>query len=572
MQANVSRVSKNTGIMLLATACLLLGGLGACGSDAPKRDQDDVELLHGTTPQDASAGRIGNYKPSGRLIADTGFRPPADGFAFENYGITDATHDLTPAAVEQLFGKEVCASGSGVSCELIPPARAWMEEENDAMRAGHCFGMALSASRFYGRQLYPEGFGGQSPAQLALTGNAPLQRTIAQGSALQELPSIRHKALAGTPNEILDHMVAGMTARKPLYVLGLFRADGGGGHAVTPYAVEDRGDGRFAVLVYDNNYPGITRAVSFDRHANAWKFVAQSNPGDPQQIYAGQHHESNLALYPGVTPRGTVPCPFCNGANRSKSEKGAQQYNEIALEGDATNHAHVVITDARGRTTGYVNGKVVNEIPGAEVMRRLNNKTWKEDAEPVYYVPANRPVSVLVDGRSLRRPVVERLEFIGPGDRVAIEGIALRRGEHIRANFAGDGSSVSLRTDPAHDESPLLRVGIEDAPDSYDFALKAKRLTGGSKLNVRLDKPNYQFDIDTHGVKKAATYDVRFGRYDLAFERMTPTGTMTFRHPNLLLPAGTIAKLDYKAFSDKHRTLDLELEHNGHRTIEKLRG
>ena len=517
---------------------------------------------------------MGNYKPTGTIIVDTGFRPPADGFAFENYGTGAAVKNLTPAAVEGLFGSEVCTSGTGNTCLLIPPARAWMEEENDALAAGHCFGMALSASRFYGRQLYPEGFGGASPAQLALTGNAALQRTIAQGSALQELPAIRQKAIPGTPNDILDALIKGMRAHKPLYVLGLFRTDGGGGHAITPYAVEDRGDGRFAVLVYDNNYPGITRAVSFDRHANAWKFIAQSNPADPQQVYGGQGQESNLALYPGVTPKGLVPCPFCNGKNRSTSEAGSQQFNEIALEGDATNHAHVLVTDAKGRRTGYVNRRIVNEIPGAQVLRRLSNKTWKEDAEPVYLIPANRPISVLVNGAEIRKPVVERLEFIGPGDRVAAEGIALRRGESVKLHFAGDGSRVSLRTDPAHNESPVLRVGIEDAPDSYDFALKAKRMTGGSKLTVRLDKPNYQFDIDTRGVKKAkaTTYDVRFGRYDLKFERMTPSGTMTFRHPNLLIPAGTVAKLDYKGFSDQQRTLDLELQHGGKTKIEKLRG
>ena len=517
---------------------------------------------------------MGNYKPTGRIIVDTGFRPPADGFAFENYGTGAAVKNLTPAAVEGLFGSEVCTSGTGNTCLLIPPARAWMEEENDALAAGHCFGMALSASRFYGRQLYPEGFGGASPAQLALTGNAALQRTIAQGSALQELPAIRQKAIPGTPNDILDALIKGMRAHKPLYVLGLFRTYGGGGHAITPYAVEDRGDGRFAVLVYDNNYPGITRAVSFDRHANAWKFIAQSNPADPQQVYGGQGQESNLALYPGVTPKGLVPCPFCNGKNRSTSEAGSQQFNEIALEGDATNHAHVLVTDAKGRRTGYVNRRIVNEIPSAQVLRRLSNKTWKEDAEPVYLIPANRPISVLVNGAEIRRPVVERLEFIGPGDRVAAEGIALRRGESVKLHFAGDGSRVSLRTDPAHNESPVLRVGIEDAPDSYDFALKAKRMTGGSKLTVRLDKPNYQFDIDTRGVKKAkaTTYDVRFGRYDLKFERMTPSGMMTFRHPNLLIPAGTVAKLDYKGFSDQQRTLDLELQHGGKTKIEKLRG
>ncbi len=553
-------------------AAIVLSGCG--GTDPPKRSAADVQVLHGTTPQDASAGRVGTYVPTGKLIADTGFRPPADGFPFENYGISDVVRDLTPAAVEGLFGPEVCASGSGATCALIPPARAWMEVENDAMRAGHCFGMALSASRFYGGALRPEGFGAPSPAQLTLTGNPALQRTIAQGSALQDLPAIRSKAIPGTPNDILDTLIAEMKAGKPLYVLGLYRQDGGGGHAVTPYAVEDRGDGRFAVLVYDNNYPGVTRAVSFDRHADAWKFVAQSNPGDPRQTYGGHGAQSNLALYPGVTPKGVVPCPFCNGSNRGARGDRAEQFNEIALEGDATNHAHVLITDTRGRRTGYVNGKVVNEIPGAQVLRRLNNRTWEENSEPVYLVPADASVDVLVDADGIRKPVVERLEFIGPGDRVAVEGIALRRGEQVELHVAGDGSRVALETDPDHDESPLVRIGIEDAPDSYDFAVKATRLPGGGTLDVRLDRPRAQLDIDTRGVPPHGPATARSGldRYDLTVERLTPRGTMTFSHPGVLIPPGTIARLDYGTFDERHRTLDLQVERGGRTTIEPLRG
>lgn len=195
----------------------------------------------------------------------------------------------------------MCAGGSGATCALIPPARAWMEVENDAMRAGHCFGMALSASRFYGGALRPEGFGAPSPAQLsqqccAATHHRPGQRA----------PGAAGDQAEGDPRHAERHprhACRGDEGGKPLFVLGLFRADGGGGHAVTPYAVEDRGDGRFAVLVYDNNFPGITRAVSFDRHADAWKFVAQSNPGDPRQVYDGHGTQSNLALYPGVAPK-----------------------------------------------------------------------------------------------------------------------------------------------------------------------------------------------------------------------------------------------------------------------------
>src|SRR5437660_1334619 len=59
------------------------------------------------------------------------------------------------------------------------------------------------------------------------------------------------------------------------------------GHAVTPYAVEDKGGGKFAVLIYDNNHPGIPRAISFDRNADSWSYDAARNPNDPTWHFAG---------------------------------------------------------------------------------------------------------------------------------------------------------------------------------------------------------------------------------------------------------------------------------------------
>ncbi len=553
----------------LLVACAV--GLIACGgSSAPQRDLADVQILHGGEPQDASAGQVGSYVPTGKLIADTGFRPPKDGFGFENYGDLGAVSKLTPAAVEQLFGAKVCASGSGSTCQLIPPAKAWLEAENDAMAAGHCFGIAVSAARFYGRQLDADSFGASSPRHLPIASNAALQRTIAQANALQELPSVRSTARSGSSNQILDTLIAGMR-RRTLYVLGLFRT--GGGHAVTPYAVEDRGNGRYAVLVYDSNFPGITRAVSFDRHADAWKFVAQTNPGDPRQVYSGHGAQSGLAVYPALAPRGILPCPFCGDPSaKGVARVTAHQFNEIALEGDPANHAHLLISDAQGRHTGYIRHQFVDEIPGAQILRRLNNRSWKESAEPVYLIPAGRSISVRVDGATLTQPAVERLELIGPGDRVAVEGIGLKPGEHITTRFAGDGSRISLTTHRHHNESPLLRVGIEGKPDSYDFALKATRLKGGSTLTLRLDQPRLQIDIDTKGVLAAARYELSFNEYAIDIARMMPSGTLNFHHAGLQLPAGTVARLDYGQLTTKHRTLDLELTRRGKTRVQSIKG
>jgi len=59
----------------------------------------------------------------------------------------------------------------------------------------------------------------------------------------------------------------------------------GGGHAVTPYAGEDRGDGSFAVLIYDNNWPSVQREMVFDRNADKWSCTASINPDEAESRY-----------------------------------------------------------------------------------------------------------------------------------------------------------------------------------------------------------------------------------------------------------------------------------------------
>ncbi len=542
--------------LIAAVGTLLLAG---CGAGTPARPAADVELLTG---QVRPGHAVPDYVPTGRLIADTGLRPGRDGFGFGNYGDERAVTNLTPAAVEELFGPEVCVRGHGARCVLIPPARAWMDEENDAMAAGHCFGMATAAAQLHAGALHPATFGRPVPAQLRLPGNAPLQRTLAQLTALQEVGAVRRRAVGGTPNALLDRLIASLRPGAARYVLGLYRR-GGGGHAVTPYAVEDRGDGRFAVLVYDNNFPGVTRAVSFDRRANAWKFLARSNPQDPDQLYSGTARRSNLALFPADRPAGPLPCPFCATTDAAARHAGPAR-TEIALEGDPRNHAHLLLTDARGRRTGHAGGRRVNEIPGADVLDRLNGGDRPADSEPVYSLPAGTSFTVTVDGAALRGPVTEQLDIIGAGHDVRVAGIRLRRGEQVAVHVRGDGTGVALTIDPRHDETPLLRIGLEGHPASWDVSVRARRLPGGSTLGVGLDRGRRQLDIDTRHVSVATRFDLRVGAYDVRVDRLGRRGTTTFRRDALRLPRGTVARLDYGPLDAGRRRLQLVEERGGH--------
>ena len=62
-----------------------------------------------------------DYTPSGPLVADSGFRPNPDGYAFENYGGGEEK-DLNAAQMVRLFGREVCENADGRCCKAIAEA------------------------------------------------------------------------------------------------------------------------------------------------------------------------------------------------------------------------------------------------------------------------------------------------------------------------------------------------------------------------------------------------------------------------------------------------------------------
>jgi hypothetical protein len=117
MLAIASRISA-----LCTVLALVLAGCGGSSSkpkttkiDTPAKVARRASLLGGAT----SAGQAASYVPQGKIVADSGFRPALNGFAFENYGNDAGPINLTPLNVEDLFGPQVCAAGSGASCVLI---------------------------------------------------------------------------------------------------------------------------------------------------------------------------------------------------------------------------------------------------------------------------------------------------------------------------------------------------------------------------------------------------------------------------------------------------------------------
>jgi len=516
------------------------GGAGVCSEPLPVPD---------------------SYQASGDIVADNGFRPDTNGFGVENYG-NCGQQNLTAGALSNLFGADqVCLSGSGADCRLDPSAQKWMETTNEQMAGGHCMGFSVTALRFYSGNISPSSYGADKTIDLDVKNNPNLQSLIAAGWVYQFLPQVTENELTGPPNAILNSLIAGLKKDSdsnrssaypnggPLYTIKIFNNEGG--HAITPYAVEDKGNGQFAALVYDNNYPGITRAVEFDTNQNTWSYNAATKPGVAEALYTGDaDHPYNMRLDP--TPPGeSTPQPFdfSNSPNAGAGSAGSTQlYNQISLLGDPANHAHLVIRDGAGHTTGFVNGKIVNQIPGVQVQQIASLDNWAQTPEPNYLIPASmKAITVFIDGADLKKPDKEKLTLIGQGFYTEVSDLELKPGQRDGVYFTGDGKGFVYRTSPGHEQSPTVASAIAQGDSAYAFAAKAIGVKGGSQLTMYIDPKLNAFVLDTTGTTGSIAKTGGYAAYVISAVRESPQGETTWVNGKkpILLKSKWQAIIDY---------------------------
>lgn len=475
-------------------------------ADAPPLGQKGARALPDSGP---------TYKPTGRIVADSGFRPEVNGFSFANYGNDVGPQNLRPQDVETLFGQQVCIRGTGTTCKLIPPAQTWMDNENAGMAGGHCMGFSVAALRMFAGTLRPQSFGGAVANDLPLRGNVNLQGTIAESFVYQSVPSIARHTFRVTPAQMVAFLIKALTQGKDFYTLGIYKADGSEGHAITPLAVEDRGGGKYVVLVYDNNYPSVTRPLYVDTVANTFHYSGATNPAEDPSPYTGDATTDNLDLTPTLVGEGRQPCPFCDGQlGASGSEKGAskgtvlpasQRYSELALTGNQENHPHIVLTDSKGRQTGIVDGKIVEQIPGVRMVRQFAAGPGGAP-EPKFQIPPGKDVAISIDGSALtRRSKGNELDFTGNGLVISVQDINIDPNQIDNVYLSGQGYGLYYEFNSKHTDetTPLLFAGVTTNNAAYTFAATAAGLKRGSTIGLLVDRKQGVVDLDSSGAKGA---------------------------------------------------------------------
>jgi hypothetical protein len=549
-----------------STALPVDEGAADTPTDEPALAEITPTALLGGTDSGLGIGASGegSADTSGTYIADLGFRPDYNGFSFPNYGNETGAINLTAAEVRRMFGDGACAVIEAEICTLTPAGEQWMQAINEAMNGGHCEGMAVLSNLLYTRKLNVEDFGAASVPELAIEGNEPLQREIAYWFTTQATMPAREGVVAQTPSGVVNTLQTAFAAGpegSATYAVGFYKRDRTGGHAVTPYAVEDRGGGVYWIMIYDNNYPGAARAIEVDTTTDTWRYNGSTNPDEPADEYEGDAETMTLELA-AIEPRlDTQACPFCDegGGEAGGATRGsaATAYNEIHLSGAAD----LLISDLEGRSIGFRDGQFVNEIPGARSnANKFGVDVWDVKAEPVYYLPTTVDISIEIDGSRLTEATTSTVTFIGPGYVLEVSDILLDPGQVDVLDVAPDGSLLSYRTTSA--ESPLMLVGVETDAADYLFAVQGYELAEGEAVNLALDTKEGTLSLDSIDNTAGASYSLFMARYD-------EQGEQVFGADDIALDPNDIIYVDYLKWPGNGQALELDVDRGGEGEIDE---
>ena len=393
---------------------------------------------------------------SGTIIAHSGFDVSVDGFDFANYDYTETLSNLTSDEMRRLFGEDVCSYVNDGECILTPLAWQWMRQVNDSMMTGHAEGMAVLSALIY--------YGGVSPEEFADNPEL-LQREIAYWYATQVTYPDAAPRVNDSPSAVLETLIADLNAgleAEEWWTLGLYPADFSHGHALTPFAVEEDGEGIYHILVYDSNYPQETRYVEVDSNAETWSYEGAAG------LYEGDAESATLEAI-AISPRlQEQECPFC---------PGAETY-ELWLLGPGD--LHIALEDER--LLGYSDGEFVNEVTGATV-RHLRAHSMSEDGyiSPVYRIPVREQrLDLTVNGSRLEENVYDAMTLFGPGFFVAVEEITVLVDSDVPITIDIKNRQPVLTCYIAGGEEPALLLGGRFEERDYVHRIQVSDVEAGS--------------------------------------------------------------------------------------------
>jgi len=211
---------------------------------------------------------------------------------------------------------------------------------------------------------------------------------------------------------------------------------------------------------------------------------------------------------------------------------------------------NILITDAEGRRLGFVDGKLVSEIPGA-ILEPIKGGLWDDDTAPIWRIPRGISFTIALNGQGLKGEEMTDLALVGPGYTLAVEGIMFNEGQEDTITFSPDGRRLVYKTNAA--DTPLLTVGVENEAADYEFEVSVVGDQDGQEVELRLDPESSSLAITTAGRDEAATYDLVMTRYG-------DTDEQSFEATEMALAAGATDYVRYGEWTGNGSPLKVEFD------------
>ena len=478
----------------------------------------------------------------GAEINDSGFRPNIDGFSFQNYADNPVTVDLTSAELQRMFGDKVCASTANGKCILTYPAERWMNQAVSAMKSGHCEGIAVLSSLLYYNKTSPGLFGGNSVINLSLQ-DVLLQREIGYWWTTQVTSPGGSKKVLESPKVVLETLASAFgngSGAGEMWVMGIYLPDGSGGHAMTPYAVEDLGNGTARILVYDNNWPKDSRFIEVDTLNNSWRYLASANPDEPNSLYSGNASTKNLEIVSLSSRLGQQQCDFCGKESGAGKESAAGSTKNIQIW--QSGKACALVTDENGQRVGVLeSGQLVNEIPGAEIRNLKFGLAGVASAHPpVILLPlalinaSHLAINISSTANGSQKNQADTA-IIAPGFALASSVPDLGQGQQQRMDLFSEDSAYNVSIGANRQLSPTISIDT----DYQRITLSGLKIDPSGRINISMNPALGAFSMSTLGNLKPGTLELLMTTLDPA-----SGASSTFKSLDLMLRPDDVVSMD----------------------------
>ncbi|MEJ2196512.1 MAG: T9SS type A sorting domain-containing protein, partial [Ignavibacteriaceae bacterium] len=275
-----------------------------------------------------------------------------------------------------------------------------------------------------------------------------------------------------TPNESLNETKQMLLADYvTLRTLSIWNNNGGGGHNILPYELEQDNIQKelYYLYVYDNSYPSNSSLILIDTSGN-------SNKGTWLTTYAWSSWGGPKYLM--------LEVPAINYLSDAILPKRTEDYvSPFLMSGDDldiyTNiGVNTSIVDGSGNVTGYVNGTIFNEIPNSIPLIYLNGS----ETPPYGYSLTTDNYSVQID--SVESDTLQTFFFTG-NKTFIYERTGVTNTETDRLFFDGEMSAAN----PDQDNKSISLVNIiNESNQEKLFALRQVTLVQND--SVKIENPD----------------------------------------------------------------------------------